>query len=207
MKEEGKGLIVSVSGPSGVGKGTVISRVREMRPGFTHSVSVTTRAPRDGEVEGVSYFFRTKEEFDRLFDEGEIIERDEFVGNYYGTPSAPLKKMSDEGKDVLLDLTVLGSLTLKEKFPDTITIFLLPPSMEELERRLRSRGTENEETIQRRLLMARGEIGKASGFDYVVVNSDVDEAAKQIIGITEAESIKYSRNNGIEKVLLDNGAI
>lgn len=203
MSGNGKGLIVSVSGPSGVGKGTVIKCVREMRPGFAHSVSVTTRAPREGEEEGVAYFFRTHEEFDRLFESGEIIERDEFVGNYYGTPSAPLIKMSGEGTDVLLDLTVAGSLALKEKFDETVTIFLLPPSFDELESRLRSRGTEAEETILRRLSKAREEVTAAPGFDYVVVNRDVEEAARQILAITDAEKLRYSRNNGIEKDLFD----
>ena len=193
------GLIVSLSGPSGVGKGTILAKVREDLPLSKSSVSVTTRSPREGEEEGVAYFFRTKDQFRQMLGDGEIIEYDEYVGNFYGTPAAPLKKMSGEGSDVLLDLTIAGSLALKEKFEEAVTIFILPPSYEELESRLKGRGTETEDVIARRLAEAKGEITRAGEFDYVVVNDDVDKAAAKIEAIIEAERCRYERNKGIEK--------
>lgn len=193
------GLIVSLSGPSGVGKGTILAKVREDLPLSKSSVSVTTRSPREGEEEGVAYFFRTKDQFRQMLGDGEIIEYDEYVGNFYGTPAAPLKKMSGEGSDVLLDLTIAGSLALKEKFEEAVTIFILPPSYEELESRLKGRGTETEDVIARRLAEAKGEITRAGEFDYVVVNDDVNKAAAKIEAIIEAERCRYERNKGIEK--------
>lgn len=193
------GLIVSLSGPSGVGKGTILAKVREDLPLSKSSVSVTTRSPREGEEEGVAYFFRTKDQFRQMLGDGEIIEYDEYVGNFYGTPAAPLKKMSGEGSDVLLDLTIAGSLALKEKFEEAVTIFILPPSYEELESRLKGRGTETDDVIARRLAEAKGEITRAGEFDYVVVNDDVSKAAAKIEAIIEAERCRYERNKGIEK--------
>jgi guanylate kinase len=134
-----------------------------------------------------------------MLGDGEIIEYDEYVGNFYGTPAAPLKKMSGEGSDVLLDLTIAGSLALKEKFEEAVTIFILPPSYEELESRLKGRGTETDDVIARRLAEAKGEIMRAGEFDYVVVNDDVNKAAAKIEAIIEAERCRYERNKGIEK--------
>ena len=148
----GKGLIIAVSGPSGVGKGTVLNAVEAaLREGETSSVgrsiSATTRNPRGTEQDGVEYYFKTKEEFEKLIADGEIIEYDVYCGNYYGTPAAPVRQMIGEGKVVLFDITIEGSLALKRFFPeDAVTIFILPPSMEELETRLRGRGTEEDES-------------------------------------------------------------
>lgn len=189
------GLIVSISGPSGVGKGTVIEKLREMFPGFGRSISVTSRDPRGEEKDGVEYYFRTKEEFEKLIAEGEIIEYDVYVGNYYGTPLTPLITMSGKGQDVLLDLTVAGSLALKEKFEETVTIFLLPPSIEELGNRLRGRGTETEEQVTKRLGQAKKEIVDAPKFDYVVTNNTVDRAAGEIAAIIAAEHARYVRRS------------
>ncbi|MBR3532387.1 MAG: guanylate kinase [Clostridiales bacterium] len=196
-----KGLLISVSGPSGTGKGTVLDKVKQQDPDFGTSVSVTTRAPREGETEGVEYYFRTREQFMSMFEEGEILEYDEFVGNLYGTPTIPLQEMSDNGTDVLLDLTIAGSMALKENFEQSVTIFLLPPSFSELENRLRGRGTEDEAHVAARLEMARQEIDYAPRFDYVVVNKDADEAARQIMSIITAEKCRYIRNSGIEKTI------
>ena len=196
-----KGLLISVSGPSGTGKGTVLDKVKQQDPDFGTSVSVTTRAPREGETEGVEYYFRTREQFMSMFEEGEILEYDEFVGNLYGTPTIPLQEMSDNGTDVLLDLTIAGSMALKENFEQSVTIFLLPPSFSELENRLRGRGTEDEAHVAARLKMARQEIDYAPRFDYVVVNKDADEAARQIMSIITAEKCRYIRNSGIEKTI------
>ena len=189
-----KGLLISVSGPSGAGKGSVLAKVKEMDPSFGTSVSVTTREPREGEKEGVDYFFKSKEEFTQMIEEGEIIEYDEFVGNYYGTPTVALQEMSEEGTDVLLDLTIAGSMALKENFEQSVTIFLLPPSLAELENRLKGRGTESEEMIKARLEVAKNEIGFVGNFDYVVVNDDIDEAAKKIYSIITSEKCRVPRN-------------
>ena len=203
-----KGLIVAVSGPSGVGKGTVLARVEELLeqadPGSVgHSISVTTRAPRGREQDGVEYFFRTKEQFEQMIKDGEIVEYDTYVDNYYGTPAGPLKEMVSKGQDVLFDITIEGSLALNRKFDvDTVTIFILPPSMEELENRLRGRGTETEEKIQKRLVQAKAEIGRAGEFEYLVTNGDIDTAAREIVAIITAEKLKASKNIDTAKALL-----
>jgi len=196
-----KGLLISVSGPSGAGKGTVLDEIKKRNPDFGQSISVTTREPREGETDGVEYHFRTKEVFMQMLEEGEILEYDEFVGNYYGTPTIPLQEMSDAGTDVLLDLTIAGSLTLKENFEQAVTIFLLPPSYEVLEQRLRGRSTESEDVVSARLEMARQEISNASSFDYVVVNDNLEDAVSKIEAIIKAEKCRYIRNIDIEKNL------
>lgn len=181
-----KGIIISVSGPSGVGKGTVIEKLRSINPEFGFSVSATTREAREGEVEGESYFFKTKEEFEKMLANDEIVEYDEYVGNYYGTPAVPLAMMCDEGVDVLLDLTIPGSLILKEMFGDqAVTVFLNPPSYEELEKRLMGRGTEAEDVVKQRLAHAEEEMAEADKFDYIVVNDDLDTAVKEIMAIID----------------------
>ena len=190
----GKGLLISVSGPSGTGKGSVLARVKELDPDFGTSISVTTREPREGEKDGVDYYFKSKEEFMKMVEEGEIIEYDEFVDNYYGTPTIALQEMSEAGTDVLLDLTIAGSLALKENFEQSVTIFLLAPSYEELENRLRGRGTDSDEAIKARLEMARQETNYVGHFDYVVVNDDIEKAAQKIISIINAEKCRTARN-------------
>lgn len=198
-----KGLLVSVSGPSGVGKGSVIDKVRERLPDIAHSVSVTTRSKRENEQEGISYFFRSKEEFQQMMQNGEILEHDIYLNNYYGTPITPLMKMINEGRDVLFDLTVSGSLALMEHYKDAVTIFLLPPSISELRRRLEKRATESPEVIERRLLEASVEIPKLDLFNYVVINDDLEKAADRIIAIIEAEKHRTFRQIGIEERILE----
>ena len=203
-----RGLIVAVSGPSGVGKGTVLAKVEELlekaNPGSVgHSISVTTRSPRGQEKDGVEYYFRTKEEFEQMIKDDEIVEYDTYVDNYYGTPAGPLKEMVTKGQDVLFDITIEGSLALNRKFDvDTVTIFILPPSMEELESRLRGRGTETEEKVQKRLAQAKEEIGRAGEFEYLVTNGDIDTAAGEIVAIITAEKLKASKNIDTAKALL-----
>ena len=195
-----RGLIVAVSGPSGVGKGTVLARVEELMeqaaPGSVgHSISVTTRAPRGQEKDGVEYYFRTTEQFEQMISEGKIVEYDKYVDNYYGTPSEPLEKMIEKGQDVLFDITIEGSLALDRKFgDDAATIFILPPSMEVLETRLRGRGTETEEKIQLRLAQAKKEIMRAGEFEYIITNDDLEKAAGDILAIIKSEKLKASRN-------------
>ena len=196
-----KGLMISVSGPSGVGKGTIINEIRNLFPDCKHSISVTTRAPRGEEKDGVEYYLRTKEEFEKLLAEGEILEYDKYVDNYYGTPATPLIEKSNSGYDVLLDITIAGSLALKNKFPQAVTIFILPPSFEKLEERLKGRGTESDELVTKRLAKAREEDLSAEKFDYVVVNDDLQTAVDNIVSIIKAEKCRYDRQSGIEKNL------
>ena len=202
-----RGLIVAVSGPSGVGKGTVLAKVEELLekadPGSVgHSISVTTRAPRGTEQDGVEYYFRTAEQFEQMIKEGKIVEYDKYVDNYYGTPSEPLEKMLTKGQDVLFDITIEGSLALNRQFDvDTVTIFILPPSMKELENRLRGRGTETEEKIMKRLEQAKNEIKRAGEFEYIITNDDVDRAAGDILAIITAEKLKASKNINAVKEL------
>ncbi len=197
-----RGLVICVSGPSGVGKGTVIKRLLTMQPDMAHSVSVTTRTPRPGEQEGVEYYFRTKSDFQGMLAEGEILESDCYCDNYYGTPRTPLNNLVDQGIDVLLDITVPGSLSVMKNYPEAISIFLLPPSFSELQRRLEKRGTENAEIVGRRLQKAREEISKTNLFQYVVINDDLTDTAKRILAIAQAEHCRYARLKGLEETIL-----
>lgn len=197
-----RGLVICVSGPSGVGKGTIIKRVMAMRPNVAHSVSVTTRAPRPGETDGVDYYFRDEAAFRQMLDHGEILESDFYCGNYYGTPLSPLEQLVSQGIDVLLDITVPGSISIMKNYPEAISLFLLPPSFTELQRRLEKRGTEDAEVMQRRLQKARDEIGQAKLFKYLVVNDDLDDTARRILAIFEAEHCRYDRLVGLEETIL-----
>jgi len=187
-----KGLIVAISGPSGVGKGTVAAAVESKLEGVrdvAHSISVTTRPPRGEEQDGVEYYFRSREEFEDLIAKGQIIEYDEYLGNYYGTPAGPLAKMAEEGKVVLMDITIEGSLNLKKFFgEDAVTIFITPPSMEELRRRLEGRNTDAADVIARRLKQAEVELKRAEEFEYILQNNDVDETSEEILKIINKES-------------------
>ncbi len=197
-----KGVVIALSGPSGVGKGTVIGKLLEIAPEIRHSVSVTTRAPRAGETEGVDYYFRTKAEFEDLLAKEEILEHDRYCDHYYGTPKAPLIRAVDQGLSVILDITVPGSLAVMESFPEAVSIFLLPPSFQELKRRLSARGTESREVQEKRLENAILEIRKAKLFDYVLVNDDLLLTARRILAIAEAERYRYKRLHGIEDAVL-----
>ena len=147
------GILLCVSGPSGVGKGTVIRRLRELRPGLVHSISATTRPMRPGEVDGVSYHFVTRERFEQMISSGEVLEYDEYCGNYYGTPLTSLLDSLSEGADVVMDVTVPGSLSVIDRMPEAVSIFLLPPSFSELRRRLENRGTEAKRSLIVKLLL------------------------------------------------------
>ncbi|MDO5733200.1 MAG: guanylate kinase [Eubacteriales bacterium] len=196
------GILLCVSGPSGVGKGSLISKVLAVRPDMCHSVSVTTRAPRPGEKEGLSYYFRTREEFLEMLGQKEILEHDEYLGNYYGTLRRPIEERMEKGLDTILDITVDGTLNTMKLIPDAVSIFLLPPSIQELRRRLNTRGTESDEVIQERLAKALEEIRMAKSFDYLVVNDDLDRSCQTILGILEAEQHRWKRMQGIEIAIL-----
>lgn len=178
-----KGLLIIVSGPSGVGKGTVRDYyMKDESLNLTYSISMTTRQPRQGEVDGVDYIFVTREEFEQKIKEGEFLEWAEFVGNYYGTSLTQVNKLREEGKNVILEIEVQGANIVKEKCPDAISIFIIPPSIEELERRIRGRRSEAEEIIQQRLAKATQELKLVGNYKYVVCNDD-PELAAEVIGL------------------------
>lgn len=192
MKNEG--LLVILSGPSGAGKSTVISRLMEIRDDIRFSVSATTRAPRPGEVDGTAYFFKTREEFSAMVENDEFLEHAEYVGNCYGTPAAPVDRDISNGYAVLLDIEVQGAMQILDKRPDAVSIFLCPPSLEVLEKRLRGRGTDTEEKIQGRLNTARREYAQMSRYNYIVINDDADTAAKELDAVITAEKCRaYKR--------------
>lgn len=189
-----KGILIVLSGPSGVGKGTVRKAVFS-RPDakFEYSISMTTRKPREGEVDGVDYFFKTREEFEDLIKKGKLLEYAEYVGNYYGTPVDYVKETLESGKDVFLEIEVQGAKQVREKFPEGLFIFLMPPSLEELKNRITGRGTESVELIHDRMEVARKEIELTSMYDYVVVNDDVERAVDKINCIVQAEHCRSER--------------
>ncbi|MGG3882479.1 guanylate kinase [Brevibacillus panacihumi] len=188
-----RGLLLILSGPAGVGKGTVCKALRERMPDLVYSVSATTRQPRPGEVEGVNYFFKSKEEFRRMIEQDELLEWAEYVGNYYGTPRAFVDAMLASGRDVILEIEVQGALQVKEKFPQGTFLFLAPPDLEVLENRIIGRGTESEETIRKRMEVARAEIELMDHYDYVVVNDEIEWACDRIQAIITAEHLKRER--------------
>ncbi|MBR6917982.1 MAG: guanylate kinase, partial [Clostridia bacterium] len=190
-----KGLIIVVSGPAGSGKGTVVNLLKQSTPTLGLSVSATTRSPRPGEVDGVHYFFITKEEFERRIASGEILEHTVYCNNYYGTPKSELERITSEGKDAILEIEVEGATQIKSIFPDAVAVMLLPPGAAALEARLRGRGTETDEVIARRLERAREELSLVSHYDYVVINEDgrSKECAAAICKIVDAEHMKQDR--------------
>ncbi len=178
-----------ISGSSGVGKGTVIKKFLENNPNFKLSVSCTTRQKRPGEEHGVNYFYLTRDEFMQAVNKGEFLEWAEFSGNCYGTSKKFVQQGLDNGEDILLEIDTQGALQVKEKMDNAILIFILPPSLEELERRLRGRGTETEDAIQKRLNTVKSEMENAKHFHYQVVNDEVDRAVSEIEKIIKNEQV------------------
>lgn len=195
MKLNERGLLVVISGPSGVGKGTVRKALFEMpKHNLTYSVSMTTRKMRPGEVDGVDYYFVSKDEFEKKIEEGKLLEYAEFVGNYYGTPLDKVNEQLDNGNEVVLEIEVEGAQQVKQKMPDCVSIFIVPPGKEALYDRLRARGTESEEIIEQRIQKANREFKKAYLYDYIVVNDEVSNAADRIMAIIRAEHAKTERS-------------
>lgn len=189
-----RGLLIVFSGPSGVGKGTVRQEIFSTPDHkFEYSVSMTTRAQRPGEVDGKDYFFRSREEFEELIRNGQMLEYAEYVGNYYGTPLTYVNETLDKGIDVFLEIEVQGALKVKKKVPDAVFIFLTPPDLNELQERLVGRGTDSEEVIAQRIERAREEIALMSEYDYAIVNDEVPLAAERVKRVIEAEHFRVDR--------------
>lgn len=189
-----RGLLIVLSGPSGVGKGTVREELFE-RPNanYEYSISMTTRAPREGEEDGVHYFFKEKEEFESLIERGRLLEYAQYVDNYYGTPLDYVEEMLEAGRDVFLEIEVVGAAQVRQAMPEALFVFLVPPNLTELEKRLSGRGTEAPEIIQERIEKAKEELQMMHLYDYVVENDTVENAADRIQSIITAEHCKRER--------------
>ena len=199
-----KGLLVVVSAPSGTGKTTLCHMLLKEFENMEFSVSYTTRPPRKGEVNGKDYFFVSKEEFERMVEEGDFLEWANVYGNLYGTSKSQVLRALNEGKDILLDIDVQGALQVKKNLPEAVLIFIMPPSFDELERRLRHRGTDSEEVIKRRLETAKEEIKKAVYYDYIVVNDVLEVAFDKLKSIVTAEKCRTDRLKGqMDKLIKD----
>lgn len=189
-----KGLLILLSGPSGTGKGTVCKALLKKHEDIALSISCTTRTPRKGETHGVSYHFITHDKFDEMIENNAFLEYAQVFDNYYGTPKSYVREQLDAGKDVLLEIDVQGALQAKNAFPEGVYVFLVPPSMEELENRIRSRGTETEQQITKRLGKAKAEMKLIDRYDYVIVNDEVEKVIDSVEHILAAERLKVSRN-------------
>ena len=199
-----EGILVIFSGPSGSGKGTVLKKYLASQEDARVSVSMTTRQPREGDIDGVHYYFVTREYFEKKIADGKMLEYAEYNHNMYGTPKEPVDEMLREGKIVFLEIEVQGAEKIRKLYPNAVSIFLMPPSMSILEERLRGRQSEDEETINHRLVIAREEIRRASEYEYIVVNDTVDNAAAVMDKIISAERQKTSRNKKIISEVINN---
>ena len=198
-----RGLLIVLSGPSGVGKGTVRKELfTQPDTNYEYSVSMTTRNPREGEVNGSDYFFKSRDEFEQLIEEGRLLEYAEYVGNYYGTPLDYVNATLDAGRDVFLEIEVVGAAQVRKQVPDGLFIFLAPPSLSALEDRLIGRGTESADVIKSRVMKAREELEMMNLYDYVVENDEVQNACDRINAIVTAEHCRRERVEKIYKQML-----
>lgn len=189
-----KGILVVVSGFSGAGKGTVMKRLMEKYDGYALSVSATTRKPRPGEEDGREYFFRTRDEFEKLIEEDALLEYAQYVENYYGTPRSYVEEQLQAGRNVILEIEIQGAMKIKEKIPEALLVFVTPPTVEELERRLTGRGTETAQVIADRLARAGKEAEGMGQYDYILVNDTVEECVDHLHQIIVSEHSRVSRN-------------
>lgn len=196
-----KGVLLIVSGPSGAGKGTVCSEYIRRRPDTFLSVSATSRSPRPGDEDGVTYFFKSRGEFEKMISDDGFFEFAEFCGNYYGTPKEPVLNAIEEGRDVILEIEVQGAYKVKQKCPEAVLVFVLPPSPELLRERLTGRGTESPELIEKRIGEAHREIMRGAEYDYIIVNDKPDTAADKLGIIADAEKIRVCRNKEYLKTI------
>ena len=201
---EKKGVLVVISGFSGAGKGTVIKSLMDKYPGYTLSVSVTTREPREGEVDGIHYFFRTRDQFLKLIEEDALLEYAEYLDQYYGTPLRYVEEQLSAGKDVILEIETVGAVKVIKKFPDIPSVFLTPPDFAELRERLLGRGTETPEQVEKRLVKAKKEAAVIPEYKYIVVNENgkIEECAEQLHRIIQAEKCLLGRNKALTEQLL-----
>lgn len=196
-----KGILIVISGFSGAGKGTLVKGLMNRYDNYALSISATTRNPRTGEENGREYFFKTREEFMKMIDDNKLIEYAEYVGNFYGTPKDYVDSQLNSGKDVILEIEIQGALKVKEKFPDTVLLFISPPDAKELKNRLVGRGTEDIKTIDSRLKRAAEEADGIEKYDYFVINDDLDECVVRTHNIIQGEHSRASRNiSNIEKI-------
>lgn len=189
-----KGILVVISGFSGVGKGTLMKRLTEQYGHYALSISATTRAPRDGEEDGREYFFKTKEEFEQMIAEDELVEYACYCGNYYGTPREYVDDQMEQGRDVILEIELQGARKVREKYPDALLLFVMPPDADTLVQRLRGRGTETEEVIRERLARAAEESEGMEEYDYMVINDDLDVSVNMVHNLIETQHNKISCN-------------
>ena len=197
-----KGRVFIISGPSGSGKDTVLKKVFERLPDIEFSISSITRPMRAGEIEGEKYNFISRERFEEMIANDELLEHNNFVGNYYGTPKAPVLNCIENGKDMLIEVDVNGAAQIRQKMPDAVSIFIMPPSLEVLKKRLYGRGTDSEDVIKKRINEALQEIARAIEYDYIVVNDVIETAVDNIITVMSVDRFKTDRNlNLINKVL------
>lgn len=201
MKNRGRMIVVSA--PSGCGKGTILAEILKDN-NFYYSVSATTRKPREGEVDGVNYHFISAEEFEKLISEGGMLEYAKYCDNYYGTPRKILEEKMDQGINVILEIEVQGAMKVREICPDAVFIFIIPPSIAELERRLRKRGTETDDVIAKRVAQAAGEIRQAENYDYVIVNAALEDAVEDFKTVVNAEKMKSAYSKNLINEVLEN---
>ncbi len=194
MNNNGRGGLYVVSAPAGCGKDSILHELFKIGNNISYSVSATTRKPREGEQNGIDYYFISRNEFERGIAEGAMLEYTEYCGNYYGTPKKAVEDMLNKGNDVILKIEVEGAGNIKKIFPESTLIFILPPSLEELERRLRNRATEDEEKILQRTRQAVKEIAHANEYEYIVVNDDINKAVRDVLTIIEAGRLSINRN-------------
>lgn len=202
-----KGVLTVVSGFSGAGKGTVMKRLLEKYDSYALSISVTTRKPREGERDGIEYFFRTRDEFETMIREDQLLEHAEYVGNYYGTPRFYVEDMLAQGKNVILEIEIQGAMKIKEKIPEAVLVFVTPPTIEELRNRLTGRGTETADVIESRLRRAAEESKGMNDYDYILINDQVEECTDRLHQIILSEHCRVQRNQTLINTIQEESRI